>query len=52
MHIIHRVGGAKAIATELKELDNFPTPQDNPDFYVDWDETTQFAVELGASECA
>lgn len=47
-----RVGGVKAISAELKELDNFPTPQDNPDFYVDWDEVTQFAVELGASECA
>jgi sulfite reductase (ferredoxin) len=47
-----RVGGSKALAAELKELDSFPAPADAPDFYVDWDETVPFAVELGVSECA
>ena len=48
-----RVGGAKAIANEsLKDLDNFPSPLEAPDMYVDWDETNPFMVELGASECA
>jgi sulfite reductase beta subunit-like hemoprotein len=47
-----RVGGAKAIAADLKDLDNFPTPEEAPDFYVDFDETGPFEVVLGASECA
>ena len=48
-----RAGGAKTIATTLlKDLDSFPTPEENPDFYVDWDETDQFMVALGESECA
>ena len=47
-----RVGGAKAIAETLKELDEFPTPEDGPDFYVDYDETGPYAAEVGESECA
>ncbi|HBX77500.1 MAG TPA: ferredoxin--nitrite reductase [Acidimicrobiaceae bacterium] len=47
-----RSGGAKAIAAELKDLDVFPTPEDGPDFYVDYDETGPYEVELGESECA
>ena len=48
-----RAGGAKTIATTLlKDLESFPTPEENPDFYVDWDETDQFMVALGESECA
>jgi hypothetical protein len=37
---------------ELKELDNFPTPEEGPDYYVDFDETGPFEVQLGESECA
>ena len=48
-----RSGGAKGLAgTELAGLGDFPTPEENPDYFVDWDETTPFAVALGASECA
>ena len=47
-----RAGGAKAIAADLKELDEFPTPDDGPDFYVDYDETGPYVAEIGDSECA
>jgi hypothetical protein len=49
---MERVGGAKAIAAELKELDIFPTPEEGPDFYIDYGETGPFEVVLGDSECA
>src|SRR3954468_4872429 len=47
-----RVGGAKAVGAELKELDVFPLPDEAPDFYVDYDETGPYVVETGQSECA
>lgn len=47
-----RVGGAKEIAKGLKDLDEFPTPEERPDFYVDYDETGPYEVEIGDSECA
>jgi sulfite reductase (ferredoxin) len=47
-----RSGGAKTIATGLKDLDFFPTPAEAPEMFIDWDETTPFGVTLGASECA
>jgi sulfite reductase (ferredoxin) len=47
-----RVGGAKALGAELKELDRFPTPEEDPSFYVDFDETGPYTAEVGASECA
>jgi len=47
-----RVGGAKVIAEDLKDLDEFPLPDDGPDYYVDYDETGPYAAETGASECA
>ena len=34
-----RAGGAKAIADGLKDLDEFPTPDEAPEFYVDYGET-------------
>src|SRR5205823_411079 len=40
------VGGA------LKDLDEFPTPDEAPDFYIDFDETGPFTGEVGAGECA
>jgi len=49
---ITRSGGARAIGTELAHLDVFPTPDDGPEFYVDFDETGPYAAEVGASECA
>jgi len=47
-----RAGGAKAIAAELKELDQFPTPDEAPEYYVDYDETGPYEAEVGAGECA
>jgi sulfite reductase (ferredoxin) len=47
-----RAGGAKAVAAELKELDEFPTPEEGPEFYVDYDETGPFEAEVGVGECA
>ena len=49
---LDRVGGAKAVAGELAELDHFPTPDEAPDYYVDFDETGPYAAEVGAGECA
>ena len=45
-------GGAKAIAADLKDLDNFPTPEEAPEYYVDFDETGPYVAEVGESECA
>ncbi len=49
---LDRSGGAKGVAATLKDLDSFPAPDENPDYYIDWDEVTPFAVALGESECA
>ena len=43
---------AKTVGLELKDLDNFPTPEDGPEYYVDFDETGPFEVQVGESECA
>jgi sulfite reductase (ferredoxin) len=48
---LERVGGAAAVGSTLKDLDIFPTPEENPDFYVDFDETGPYASEVGAGEC-
>jgi sulfite reductase beta subunit-like hemoprotein len=47
-----RVGGAFAIAKDLEDLAEFPSPEDAPDFYVDYDETGPFVAAVGDSECA
>lgn len=47
-----RVGGAAAVAEGLKDLDEFPTPEENPDFYVDYGETGPYVKSVGDSECA
>ena len=47
-----RAGGAKTIAEGLKDLDQFPTPEEGPEFYVDYDETGPYVAETGESECA
>ena len=49
---MQRVGGARAVAEDLKDLDEFPAFDDDPSFYVDYDETGPYTVETGASECA
>jgi hypothetical protein len=47
-----RAGGATAIAEGLKDLDFFPSPEEAPEFYADFDETGPFVAEIGESECA
>ena len=37
---------------DLKDLDHFPTPDEAPEYYVDFDETGPYVAETGASECA
>ncbi|CAN5868760.1 nitrite/sulfite reductase [soil metagenome] len=49
---LERVGGPKAVAEGLADLDHFPTPEEAPEFYVDYDETGPYVKEIGASECA
>jgi hypothetical protein len=40
------------VGETLKDLDVFPTPEENPDFYVDFGETGPYVKEIGESECA
>jgi sulfite reductase (ferredoxin) len=47
-----RIGGAAVVGADLKELDTWPTPEEGPDFYVDYDETGPYVAEVGAGECA
>jgi sulfite reductase beta subunit-like hemoprotein len=47
-----RSGGAAGVGTLVKDLDTFPAPEENPDFYVDFDETGPYVAEVGDSECA
>ncbi|HEX3621883.1 MAG TPA: nitrite/sulfite reductase, partial [Acidimicrobiales bacterium] len=49
---LERVGGASAVAEGLADLDQFPKPDDRPDFYVDYGETGPYIAEVGAGECA
>ena len=49
---MHRSGGVNEVASGLKDLDQFPTPDENPELYVDYDETGPYAAEIGESECA
>ena len=49
---LDRSGGAATVGTTLKDLDVFPTPEEDPDFYVDFDETGPYESAVGESECA
>ena len=49
---LDRSGGAKGVAGALRDLDEFPAPDEAPDFYVDYGETGPYVAEVGASECA
>jgi len=49
---IERSGGVSTIAESLRDLDQFPTPDAAPDFYVDYGETGPYVAEIGESECA
>ena len=47
-----RNGGAEGVGQTLVDLDEFPDPAVNPDFYVDFGETGPYVKEVGDSECA
>ncbi len=47
-----RVGGAKTLAAELKDLDEWPDPEERPDYYIDFDETGPYVADVGEGECA
>ena len=49
---MERAGGAIGIADGLRELDSFPTPEERPEYYADYDETGPFEAAIGESECA
>ena len=49
---IDRSGGVKTIAAGLKDLDQFPTYDDDPGFYTDFDEAGPYEAAVGDSECA
>lgn len=49
---LDRSGGAKRVGTALKDLDEFPSPDDAPEYYVDFDETGPYTADVGDSECA
>ena len=45
-----RGGRGQGLGAELKELDVFPTPEEGPEFYVDYDETGPYEAEVGSAE--
>jgi sulfite reductase beta subunit-like hemoprotein len=49
---LERVGGAKVLGTELKDLDFWPDPEEHPEYYTDFDETGPYVAEVGEGECA
>jgi sulfite reductase beta subunit-like hemoprotein len=49
---LDRRGGAAAVGATLKDLDVFPTPEEAPDLYIDFDETGPFTGEVFEGECA
>ncbi len=49
---LDRSGGAKGVAEGLEEFGVFPTPDENPDYYIDYGETGPYVAEVGEGECA
>src|SRR4029079_19696109 len=49
-HWLERAGGAKGVGQTLKDLDHFPTPEEGPEFFVDYGETGPYVAEIGDSE--
>ncbi|MEN3315103.1 MAG: ferredoxin-nitrite reductase, partial [Acidimicrobiaceae bacterium] len=48
---VTRSGGARALGAQLAHLDVFPSPEDGPEYYVDFDETGPYEAEVGPGEC-
>ncbi len=49
---LERAGGAATVGKTLTDLDEFPSPEEAPDYYIDFDETGPYVAEVGDSECA
>jgi sulfite reductase (ferredoxin) len=49
---MERVGGAKVLGNELKDLDFWPDPDEHPEYYTDFDETGPYVAAVGVGECA
>lgn len=49
---LERAGGARVVAGDLKDLDDWPMPDERPDFYVDFGETGPYTADVGQGECA
>jgi sulfite reductase beta subunit-like hemoprotein len=49
---LDRSGGAEAIGQTIADLDEFPLPDEAPDFYVDFGETGPYEAMVGDGECA
>jgi sulfite reductase beta subunit-like hemoprotein len=47
-----RSGGAKGVGQTVSDLDHFPTPEEGPEFFVDYGETGPYVAEVGDGECA
>jgi sulfite reductase beta subunit-like hemoprotein len=52
IHWLDRAGGTAAVATDLKDLDVWPTQEERPDYYIDFDETGPYVADVGDGECA
>jgi len=51
-HWLERSGGAKGVGQTVADLDHYPTPDEGPEFFVDYGETGPYVAEIGDSECA
>ena len=49
---LDRVGGPEAADDGRCDLDHFPSPDEYPEYYVDFGETGPYVAEIGDSECA
>jgi len=49
---MRRIGGPSKIADGLRDLDDVPTPDENPEYFTDFDETGPFVAQIAESECA
>ncbi len=49
---LDRSGGTAALRDSVRDLTVFGPPDEDPEFYTDFDEFVPFAVRLGESECA
>jgi sulfite reductase (ferredoxin) len=49
---LDRLGGPESIAADLADLDDFPSPDEHPEYHVDFGETGPYVAEIGDSEYA